>query len=59
MIRLRSLNPRCLRFSQRAVVNKKAIESLGYRVESLVESLCVPVSEGNINEEMRRKELEW
>ena len=40
------------------IVNKQTIESLGYRVESLVESLCVPASEGDVREEMRRKELE-
>ena len=40
------------------IVNKQTIESLRYRVESLVESLCVPASEGDVREEMRRKELE-
>jgi hypothetical protein len=58
MVRLRSFNPWCLQFSQQTMVNKEAIESLGYRVEVLVESLCAPTSEGDINEEMRRKELE-
>jgi len=33
------------------------MESLGYRVEVLVESLCAPASEGDVKEGMRRKKL--
>ena len=47
-----------LTVSQQAIANKQAIESLGYRAEALVDSLCVPGSEGDVKEEMRRKELE-
>jgi len=38
------------------MVNKKTIESLGYRVETLVDSLCGP-AEGDVKEETRRKKL--
>jgi len=38
------------------MVNKKNIESLGYRVEALVDSLCGP-AEGNVKEETRRRKL--
>ena len=40
------------------MVNKRAIESLGYRLEALADLICVPTSEGDFKEEMRRKELE-
>jgi len=39
------------------MVNKQTIESLGYRVEALVESLCAPAVESDVKEEMRRKKL--
>ena len=47
-----------LTVSQQTIVNKQAIESLGYRAEALVDSLCVPASEGDVKEKVRRKELE-
>jgi len=40
------------------MVNKQTIESLGYRVEALAESLCAPASDGDFKEKARRKELE-
>jgi len=40
------------------MINKQTIESLGYRVEALVDSLCVPAPKGDVKEQMRRKELE-
>ena len=43
---------------QQTVINKQTIESLGYRVEALVDSLCVPAIKGDVKEQMRRKELE-
>ena len=39
------------------MINKQTIGSLGYRVEALVDSLCVPASEGDAKEETRRNEL--
>ena len=41
----------------RTVANRHAIESLIPRVRMLAESLCAPVSEGDIREESRRKTL--
>jgi len=38
------------------MVNKQTIESLGYRIESLVDSLCRP-AEGDAKEEARRRKL--
>jgi len=38
------------------MVNKQTIESLGYRVEALVDSLCRP-TEGEDGEETRRRKL--
>jgi len=52
------LNPRRLWLSQRTKANKQVVESLAPRVKLLAESLCVPVSEGDIREESRRKILE-
>ena len=46
------------RFSQQTIVNRQTIKSLGYRVEALVESLCIPTFEGDVKEERRRKGLE-
>ena len=40
------------------MVNEKTIESLGYRVEALVDSLCGP-AEGDIEESRRRKLAQW
>jgi len=39
------------------MVNKRTIESLAFRVEALVESLCTPIFEGDFKEEARRKKL--
>ena len=50
--------PQSLHASQRMKANKQAIESLAPRVKALAESLCAPVSEGDIREESRRKILE-
>ena len=47
-----------LTISQKTIVNKQTIESLVYRAEMLVDSLCIPGSESDVKEEMRRKELE-
>ena len=58
MVHLHSLNPSYSRPSQQTIVNKQTIVSLGYRVEALGESLCAPASDGDFEEEMRRKELE-
>ena len=44
--------------SQKTVVNKQMIESLAYRSETLVDLLCEPVSDGDVKEETRRKDLE-
>jgi len=52
------LGPWCLRFSQPKVVNKQAIELLGYRIKALAESPCTPASEGDSEEKARRNELE-
>ena len=43
---------------QKTKANKRAIESLAPRVKALAESLYLPVSEGDIREESRRKMLE-
>ena len=43
---------------QRTKANRQAIESLEPRVEALSASLCEPISEGDVKEENRRKELE-
>ena len=43
--------------SQQTIFNKQIVESLGYRVGVLVESLCMPASRGDVKEETRRKEL--
>lgn len=45
--------------TQRTKANKQAIESLAPRVKALSDSLCTPVSEDDVREEMRRNELEW
>ena len=39
------------------MTNKQAIESLAQRVKALSISLCMPVPEGDVQEEARRKEL--
>ena len=49
---------RHLQVPQRTKANKQAIELLAPRVKTLSTSLCRPVSEGDTNEEARRKELE-
>jgi len=38
------------------MVNKKTIESLGYRIGTLFDSLCGP-AKGDVNEEARRRKL--
>ncbi|KAF9646201.1 hypothetical protein BDM02DRAFT_3189069 [Thelephora ganbajun] len=43
---------------ERTMANRQAIESLAPRVKALSESLCAPVSEGDANEQERRKTLE-
>ena len=53
-----SLKPHRLESFQRAQGNKQAIESLAPRVKSLAELLCIPVSEGDTKEELRRNKLE-
>ena len=58
MIRRHILDLWFSQLSQRTIVNRQVVESLGYRVEALVESLCMPASEGDIGEETRRRELE-
>jgi hypothetical protein len=50
--------PRRLQVVQRTKANGGAIEVLAPRVKALAESLCAPVSEGDIREELRRKILE-
>jgi hypothetical protein len=40
------------------MVNKQAMESLGYRVEALAKLLCEPPREGDVKERLRRQELE-
>jgi hypothetical protein len=40
------------------MINKQAMESLGYRVEALTESLCAPISGSDVKEKARRKKLE-
>jgi len=57
MVHLRLLDLRCSRFSQQTTVNKQTIESLGSRVEVLVESLCTPAPEDDFKEKTRRKKL--
>jgi hypothetical protein len=42
---------------QRTKANKEAIESLAPRVKALAESLCKPVSEGDVKERERRREV--
>ena len=49
--------PQCLEFPQQMKANKQALESLAHRVKALAESLCSPVSEGDIKEESRRNIL--
>ena len=49
--------PRRLQLPQRTKANKQAIESLAPRIKALSASLCAPASEGDANEEPRRKEL--
>ena len=49
---------RCLQASQRTKANTQEIESLAPRVDALAESLCAPVSKGDIKEGSRRKVLE-
>jgi len=44
--------------SQQSKADKQVIESLAPRVKALSTSLCSPVSEGDDQEEARRKELE-
>jgi len=44
--------------TQQAKANKQAIELLAPRVKVLSASLCKPVSEGDTNEEVRRRDLE-
>ena len=46
---------RCL---QQTRVNKQMIKSLAPRIMALSASLCEPVSEGDYQEERRRKRLE-
>jgi len=48
----------CLQVHQRTKANKQAIESLAPQVKALAESLCAPVSEGDIKEKSRRRILE-
>jgi len=45
--------------NQRTKANKQAIESLAPRVKALSDLLCVPVSDDDAGEKVRRKELEW
>ena len=52
-------SPQCLLAPQRTKANKQAIESLAPRVKVLSASICEPISEGDVKEEMRRGELEW
>ena len=44
--------------SQRTKANAQIIESLAPRVKALAETLCAPVSEGDVKELRRRKKLE-
>jgi len=50
--------PQSLQVPQRMKANKQAIESLAPRVKKLAESLCKPVSEGDVDERKRRQKLE-
>jgi len=50
--------PQCLQVPQQTKANKQAIELLAPRVNALSASLYKPVSEGDTNEEGRRRELE-
>jgi hypothetical protein len=43
---------------QRSQANNEAIESLAPRIKALAESLCTPVSAGDVREESRRNVLE-
>jgi hypothetical protein len=47
-----------LQVPQQMKANTQAIESLAPRVKALAESLCAPVSEGDVKEGSRRKVLE-
>ena len=49
---------RRLQVRQQTKANAQEIESLAPRVKALAESLCAPVSEGDIKEGARRKDLE-
>ena len=49
---------RFLQVLQRMKGNEQTIEMLAPRVKALSESLCSPVSEGDIGEQERRKTLE-
>ena len=58
MVSLSHILPTMLMRLQQTKANNQAIESLAPRVKLLAESLCAPVSEGDIKEESRRKILE-
>ena len=49
---------RLLQAPQRMKGNEETIESLAQRVKALAESLCSPISEGDVKEQRRRKTLE-
>ena len=51
-------SPQYLQVSQKTKANKRAIESLAPRVKAIADSLYMPVPEGDIREESRRKILE-
>ena len=51
-------HPRCSQAPQRTKANIEAIQSLAPRVEALAESLCKPVSQGDVRERERRQKLE-
>jgi len=48
---------RSLQVFQQTKANEHALESLAHGVNALFASLCTPVSEGDVKEELRRKEL--
>ena len=50
--------PTTLTGLQKTKANKRAIESLAPRVKAIADSLYMPVPEGDIREESRRKILE-
>ena len=50
--------PQSLLVPQQTNANKKAVKSLVPRVTALFASLCRPVPEGDMKEELRRKELQ-